>query len=107
MLAATIVDVTSHSTGNPWRERIPTLLDIGDLNCKIFFVPGDASQNVLLGVFTSRALRSYTITWPNVGAPVWEFQAYITKFSTKEPVAGVIEADVTFSGTGMPDFAYA
>ena len=106
-LATTIVDVTSHSTGKPWRQKLPTLLDAGDLTCKLFFVPGYAGHQALLTIFKNRTLSNYTITFPELDAPVWWFEAFITKFSISEPVAGVITADVTFSATDEPNFAYA
>ena len=105
-LAATVVDVTSHSTTVPWRQRIPTLLDVGDLTCKLWFVPGSTGHQQLLDIFAGRNLEQYTITWPQVGAPTWWFEAYITKFSITAAVAGALEATVTFSGTTEPSFNY-
>lgn len=105
-LASTIVDVTSHSTDVPWRQKIVTLLDAGDLSTTLFYVPGDTGHQELLAIFSGRELRSYTITFPEIAAPIWEFQAYISKFSLKEPVAGVITADTTFTATGEPNFDY-
>lgn len=114
-LSATIVDVTSHSTNNPWRQKIPTLLDNGDLVCRMFFIPsspgsdgtpntpfGHNGTNGLLAVFTGRQLREYSVTFPDPAATTWYFQAYVTKFGQHATVAGVLEADTTFTSTGEP-----
>lgn len=110
---ADVVDVTSHSNSNPWRQKITTLLDNGDVSMKLFFIPSSAGTsdgtpfghdgtNGLLSVFTGRQLREYSITFPDPAATTWYFQAYVSKFSMTSKVAGVLEADVTFTTTGEP-----
>lgn len=107
-MSATIVDVTSHSTGAPWRQKIPTLLDNGDITLPLFFIPsspgpdGHDATNGLLSVFTSRALREFSLTFPDGAATTWYFQGYVTKFSMKAAVAGVLTADVTITCTAEP-----
>ncbi len=108
-LSANVVDVTSHSTGVPWRQKITTLLDAGDLTCDLFFVPGDTGHQDLLDIFiekngTTNGLRHYQITFPESGAPKWQFYAYISKFSITSQTADVIKAQVVFTATGEPDF---
>jgi|SRR6185369_8462708 len=108
-LQATVVDVTSHSTGVPWREKITTLLDGGDLSVPLYFIPSDTGHKQLLSIFTEKngttnGLRNYKLVFPDGAATTYAFSAYISKFSLKEPVAGVIEAAVTFTLTGQPTF---
>jgi predicted secreted protein len=114
-LSGNVVDVTSHSTGVPWRQKIVTLLDAGELTCQLFFIPaGGAPAGGVIGhdftaglglVFTSRALRNYKLVFPDTGATTWSFSAYITKFSMTSPTPTVLEATVTFSATGQPTLA--
>jgi hypothetical protein len=112
-LQATVVDVTSQSTGSPWREKIVTLLDPGQVSCPLYFVPDDAGHQLLLNVFQTRASAFTSLTgggapwrliFPDQDSTRWSFNAYISKFSTKEPVAGVITADFTLELTGSPNF---
>ena len=108
-LSANVVDVTSHSTGVPWRQKITTLLDAGDLTADLFFVPGDTGHQELLSIFTEKngttnGLRTYHVVFPEAGAPTWEFEAYISKFSITSQTADVIKAQVVFTATGEPDF---
>ena len=103
-LSAMVQDVTSHSTAVPWREKITTLLDAGDLSFDIFFIPNDTGHKALLAVFTGRTLKDWRLVFPDTNATKWLFQAYISKFSMSAPVDGVIKAAITFSATGQPTF---
>lgn len=114
-MSGNVVDVTSHSTGNPWRQKIVTLLDNGDVTLPLFFIPsssgsdgqsntpfGHNGTNGLLAVFTARQLREYSITFPDAAATTWYMQGYITKFSMTAPVAGVLTSSTTFTMTTEP-----
>jgi Lambda phage tail tube protein, TTP len=115
-MSATIVDVTSHSSpAAPWRQKIPTLLDPGDLQFKLFFLPGDSGHQQLLDFFATRGQTDgpspgagFPIDWklvfPDTNGTTWTFQGFITKFSTSNPVAGVIEAQIVITCTGNPAF---
>ena len=112
-------DVTSHSTGNPWDEWLPTLLSGGQLKLPLFFIPesagadgasgrpeGHDATNGLYSIFINRQTRQYSIEFPN-GQGVWCYMnMYIVDFGWKAPVKGVLTADVTFRITGEPDFLY-
>lgn len=106
--SAEVVDVTSHSNGDPWRRKITTLLDGGELTIPLFFIPSSGSPdghngtNGLLSVFSNRQLRRYALVFPDAAATTYYFDAYISTFGMKEPVAGVLTADVTFVITGEP-----
>ncbi len=114
-MSGAVVDVTSHSTASPWRQKIVTLLDNGDITLPLYFIPsspgsdgtpstpeGHNGTNGLLSVFTQRQLREYSITFPDAAATTWYFQGYITKFSMTAKVAGVLEATCTFTFTSEP-----
>ena len=112
-----VVDVTSHSTGSPWRQRIVTLLNPGEISLPLFFVPSSPGTNTpstpfghnastgLLSIFTSRTLMSYSLTFPDAAATTWYFEGYITNFSQTAPVAGVLTAQITITMTGDPILA--
>jgi len=112
--SAQLVDVTSHSTGNPWRIKVPTLLDNGDLTTKVFFIPsspgvydgttqfGHNGTTGLLRVFTQRELHEYSVTFPDGPATTWYFQGYLTKFAMTAAVQGVLEASSAFTFVNQP-----
>ena len=114
-LASTVVDVTSHSSAAPYRQKIPTLLDPGTLSVKIFWVPnsngsfgvantpfGHNFTNGLGSVWSARTLNPYRIVYTD-GTTNY-FNAYVTKISQTAMVAGVYEATVEFDITGTPDY---
>jgi hypothetical protein len=114
-MMATVVDVTSQSSGAPWAQKVVTLLDNGDITLPLFFIPSSAGSdgipatpeghngtNGLLSVFTQRQLRAYQLVFPDGPATTYNFQGYISKFSFKAPVKGVLTADCTFTFTGEP-----
>jgi predicted secreted protein len=109
-LSANVVDVTSHSTAVPWRQKITTLLDAGDLTFDLFFIPSDTAHQGLLTIFqekngTTNGLRNYQLWFPDGVPTKYEFAAYISKFSMTEAVDNVVRAAVTFTATGQPDFS--
>lgn len=112
-MQATVVDVTSQSNGSPFRQKIVTLLDAGQVSFPLYFVPDDAGHALLLHIFTTRASDYLAITgggapwrlqFPDQDATRYAFNAYISKFSQKAPVAGVIVADTTLEVVGQPNF---
>ena len=112
--SAAVVDVTSHSNANPWRSKITTLLDPGDLSTKVFFIPsspgtvvpgqqfGHSFTSGLGQIFTQRELREYSLTFPDPAATTWYLQSYLSKFSQTASVAGVLEMAATWTLTFEP-----
>jgi hypothetical protein len=105
-----VVDVTSHSTNVPWRQKIVTLLNAGNLAIPLFFIPTEAGHSFSnpegLGyVFTHRQERWYRFTFADATPTIWYIRGYISTFNLTAPVAGVYTAQVTFEWTSQPIFA--
>ena len=110
--SADTVDVTSHSNDNPWDQWVTTLLRGGEVPIPLFFIPssganpggqfGHGASSGLMSVFTGRELRRYRLIFPDAASTTWYFDAFISNFAMKAPVAGVETADVTFKITGQP-----
>src|SRR5271170_1549297 len=97
-MSLNVVDVTSHSTGVPWREKIGTLLDQGDLTFDLYFIPNDAGHQALLAQFVSRQTADWQLSFPtSPSRTVWGLHGFISKFSTSEPVDNVIKASMTIT----------
>lgn len=106
----TVVDVSAH--GHRARRKITTLLDEGTLAFPLWFIPGadlepshtDAT-NGLQAIFERGDLRAWSLRFNDDLGTAYFFNAYISKFSLKGPVAGVLSADVELTiddtiGTG-------
>jgi hypothetical protein len=102
-LSLNVVDVTSHSTLVPWRQKIGTLLDQGDLTFDCYFIPNDPGHQALLAQFVSRLTADWQLSFPTSPTrTVWGLHGFISKFSMSEPVDNVIKASITMTGTGIP-----
>lgn len=101
-LAAMVVDVTSHSTGVPWRQKIPTLLEAGEIQADVFFVTDSAGHRALLNDFATRVTIDWRIVEPDTLASVFQCRMFISKMSMKAPVDGVTTASITWTATGDP-----
>jgi hypothetical protein len=95
----TVQDVSSH--GHRARRKITTLLDEGVLSFPLWFIPGvdvepthTDNTNGLQPIFERGDLRSYSLRYKDSLSTAKFFNAYISKFSEKGPVAGVLSADV-------------
>lgn len=106
----TVVDVSSH--GSRARRKITTLLDSGEWSTTLFFIPGAGLEpthtddtNGLQAIYERGDLRAFALYYNDDLGTAKFFNAYISKFAEKAPVAGVLTADVTFTvdntmGTG-------
>ena len=120
---AAVVDVTSHTAASaPWRQKITTLLDPGVITFPLYFIPSSGAAGGLgnyeghnfasgLGrLFANRGLTpgvpyNWKLVFPDGIPTTYEFQAFISKFNIKNPVAGVATADLELTITGIPSFA--
>lgn len=98
----TVQDVSSH--GKRARRKITTLLDEGNLSAPLWFIPGAGlepthtnAKDGLQAIFERGDLRAYALRYNDELGTVKFFNAYLSKFSEKSPVAGVLNADVEFT----------
>ena len=115
---STVVDVSKH--GDTFRRKIKTLMDSGILAFPCWFDPAQPTlagnpqgmfelyQNqTVYNTFLISFVDSNGLLVPagptNLG-PQLLFSGYVTKFSLKEPVAGVYSADteITIDGKATP-----
>jgi predicted secreted protein len=107
-ISGNVVDITTHSAADPWRTKIVTLLDAGDVSFDISFIPTEASHSSTTGLladFKARTLRNWQLVFPDSVSTTWLFSGYVTKFSNSEPVDGVLLASIVITITGEPTFA--
>lgn len=100
---------TTESThlADSWKGFKAVLLDGGDVKFTVNFIPTDATQSVTSGLIDdmiNKSLKNFQIVWPDSVNTVWPFAAYVTSFSPKAPLAGMLRADVTLKLDGAPAF---
>ena len=108
-LTAETADVTN--VAMTWRARIATLLDMGKIKFKIFWVMEDPTQeNAISGsvrglryLYYNRILANYKAIYPDSNSSTDFFPAYVTSFSITGKVGGVFEATIELSNNGQPN----
>jgi len=103
---STEVDVTSHSSQAPFRRRIITLLDIGPVSFKCFWVPQNPTHSstvvgAIRWAYENRIKQVYRLLYTD-GVSFDEFNAYVKDLNSTAAVAGVYEMKVTLSATDYP-----
>lgn len=109
-LSVTMVDVTNHSQGNPWRNKVPTLIDPGTIAFDMFFIADDAGHRAFLALLPARGSTSpgvpipFRQTFPDATGTKWYFGGFVSDFKISAGVADVIKASVTITVTGEVTF---
>lgn len=117
---STVVDVSKH--GDKARRKLKTLLDSGILAAPVWFDPSQPTHagnaQAFLELYQNQtALETWLIAFvddagvivpasPANDGPQCTFNAYVTKFSLKEPVAGVYAADLELTIDGQIEFLF-
>jgi len=96
------VDVTSHSSGQPWRQYFPTLHVGGAFSFPLFWVPNDPAHEFLLGLWDNRTVGDWQLIFPLVGTGglVYSFTGFLTDWKPDMKVGDVIRASVALQVTG-------
>lgn len=100
-------DVTAHTDGDPWRTKIPGLLDAGQLSFDVNFLPFDPTHDSTGGLvadFAARSVRNWRLVFPDPGQTTWEMRGFVSGLSFSEPVDDILSASVTIELTGKPAF---
>jgi hypothetical protein len=103
--AAEVADVTN--VGDQWRARVSTLLDMGKMKFKVFWVMTEPThENQVNGIvyglryiYINRLLASWKFIYPDGNNSADTFQAYVTGFSTSGKVGGVFEAEIELTAS--------
>lgn len=112
-LSTTTVDVSKH--GDKFRRFVATLIDGGTVSMPCWFDPSEptlaGNPDSISELQKSRELRNWVMTFQDDDGvftePIISFNAYVTKFSQKFPVAGVWSADVEFRIDGEPIYLWS
>lgn len=105
-LKADTVDVTNF--GDTWHRRASTLLDMGKITFKIYWIPEEITHrnnSTSVGMrylLVNRILAYWQFVYPDGFDSADSFPAYVTGFSITGKVGGVMEAAVELSNSGAP-----
>jgi predicted secreted protein len=106
-MSSDVIDVTTHSSASsgPWREKIASLIDPGELSFDINLIPADTAHINLRNDFVNRTKRNFKIVFPDVGATTWTIEGIITSYEVEAPTDDVLSASITITITKAPTFS--
>ncbi len=99
------IDATHMASPNDFREYIAGMMDAGECEVEINYVPS-ASDAVIAAMIAGPGAASggqFQITFPN--SVTWTFQAIVTSYQPGAPDDDKMTASVTFKITGKPTLA--
>ena len=99
---AEVVDITSMSSSNGWRQFKPGIKDGGEITLEVVY--DKAAFNTILGKLGGAA-ESFTITYPDSGALTGD--AILTGLDCDNPYDDAVMANLTLKVDGEPAFAAA
>jgi predicted secreted protein len=107
-VTADTVEVTN--VGDAWKRRIPTLLDMGKVKFKIYWVMTETTHRAavttairgLRYILLNSLLTSWKIIYPDGLTSTDYFAAFVTSFSITGKTGGVFEAEIELSNDNNP-----
>ncbi len=106
--AVEVIDVTNHDSTSATREKVPGLIDPGQLTFDINFQPTEATHDDATGLiqeFETRATSNYRIVFPSPVVHEFGLAAFVTGLPMNFPTDEVITANVTLEISGAIDFS--
>ena len=103
-VVAKTVEVTNVT--DTWVRRFPTLLDMGKITFKVYWIMKDTTHNYaagLRGLLINQTLTIFKVLYPDASPSSSDsFPAYITGFHITGKVGDVYNAAIEISNNGAP-----
>ena len=103
-LTREFAEFTHQQSSGGYREYKPTFKNSGDVTFKCNFLPDDTTQGFattgLLKDYEDGILRNIQLLFPDTGATLASFAAYVANIQPTAPVGSALELNVTLRITG-------
>lgn len=98
-----VAEVEDLDPADEIKQKLPGLIDAGEVTLTLNFDPENAGQTALETDFYAGATKSYRIKLPS--GQGWTFPAFISGWAPQEITAGdVVQVEVTLTVKGKPTF---
>jgi len=107
-MVADVIDVTVHNSSSPWKKFISGLLEGGEIQLDVNFIPTDPTQSQSSGVLSdmvNRVRRNYQLYFPDSGHTTWAFSAVVVGFDMTAAPKDALMATITLRISGAPTLA--
>lgn len=81
---ADVLDATNFDSPDGYKEFIAGMVDPGDLKFEMNFLPGSASETLILAARASRMRYAAKVTFPT--GQIWQFSLLVLEYSPAAPV---------------------
>lgn len=100
-ISVDLVDATTNSSPNGFREKIPGLKDLGEITFTINWHDDEATHQALWDMQQASELGSWQVAFPQFDTNnLFDFDAYVTGLPMASPIDGLVVQNVTLTGTG-------
>lgn len=87
------IEVTHYQSPDGFKEFIGGLTDPGECTLSLNYVPGSATETLILSTKATRKARGVRLTWPN--GWTWTFDLLVRSFQPTAPLNDRLTAEVT------------
>ena len=95
------VDVTTNTSPNGFREKIPGLKDLGEITFTINWHDDEETHQTLWDLQQASELGLWQIAFPQYATNnLFDFEAYVSGLPMSSPIDGAVVQNVTLTGTG-------
>jgi hypothetical protein len=100
-----VVEVRTHSTGNPYPNARPGVFGLTSLSFPVYFDPANPSHSYTsdfgLGyMLKNRVRRTWQIIYPDDANTTYEFSGFVSELGNSSPVDGINERSCTLTIDG-------
>jgi hypothetical protein len=95
-------DITNHGSPSAYREKVPTLIDGGEVGLEIIY-SHEAGQTALRAAFAARTVAEVILELPDTAGTsgtTFTFGAFISKWDWAIPDAGALKASISITVAG-------
>ncbi len=95
-------DITNHDSPGSYREKVPTLIDGGEVGFEIIY-SHESGQTALRAAFAARTVAAVILELPDtagVSGTTFTFDGFISKWDWAIPDAGALKGNVSITVAG-------
>lgn len=96
-----LMDATTNSSPNGFKEKVPGLKDLGDITFTINWHDDEDTHQALWDLQQASELGSWQVAMPQFETNnLFDFDAYVSGLPFASPIDGLVTQNVTLTGTG-------
>lgn len=107
-MSADAVDVSHHNLSRAYRRFVQGFKNAGEVSMELVFDPVEVTHDLttdgLLELFDTGDQHNFRLTWPDVGATMWDFEGIVVGYEPAANFDEALMATVTIQISDAPGF---